>query len=604
MKHPRFPLVPLLGLAAILRAADPAPVLHSLDEPDPARDARVAWHEEARFGCFVHWGVYSALGNEFEGRRGGTYAEHIMRVLKIPRTTYLEKVARPFNPVEFDADAWVKLMHDAGMRYLIITAKHHDGFAMYASHVTPYNIVDTSAFHRDPMGELGIACKKYGLKFGFYYSHAFDWEHPDAPGNDWDYPNPGGDKNRDDPKWWEGRRPDFLPQARRYVDEKAIPQIRELIAQYHPDILWFDTPSKLPPGENRRILEAVRAADPRVVVNGRLLANYGDYKNTADRPAYVPDTPGRWEGIPTTNESYGYNQFDHSHKPPEHFIRLLAISVSKGGNMLLNIGPRGDGTIAPEDQAILRGIGAWMGKYSASIYGCGRTPLPVQNWGTSTLKGNTLYLHVFHWPADGKLLVTGLKSDPHEITPLGVPVAGKFAAWRRVSADDVELTVPVVAPDAIDSVLALDFAGGIATNPARLLAARNEPTILHVFDGKLTGKGLRYGDAKRGNDVVNEWPNAEGGVEWRVRVAAPMKFKVTVNYSTAKKDNTGAYALTVGGQSLAGRVTPTDQPADFRTDELGELQLPAGEHTVSVRATEVAGGNLLRLREVEFTPLP
>src|SRR4051812_6620184 len=150
----------LLVLAPLLRAADlPPPGLRTLDEPDPARDERVAWHKEARFGCFVHWGVYSALGNEFEGKKGGTYAEHIMRVLKIPRATYLEKVAKPFNPQQFDADAWVKLMYDAGMRYLVITAKHHDGFAMYPSKVSDYNIVDASAFHRDPMRELQAACK-------------------------------------------------------------------------------------------------------------------------------------------------------------------------------------------------------------------------------------------------------------------------------------------------------------------------------------------------------------------------------------------------------------------------------------------------------------
>lgn len=594
-------LFPLLGLALAARAT--APALRSLDEPDAARDARVSWHEAARFGCFVHWGVYSALGNEFEGRRGGTYAEHIMRVLQIPRATYLEKVAKPFNPAQFDADAWVKLMHDAGMRYLIITSKHHDGFAMYPSQVSDYNITVTQ-FQRDPMAELSAACKKYGLKFGFYYSHAFDWEHPDAPGNDWDYPNPGGDKNRDDPQWWQGRRPDFLPQAQRYVNEKSIPQIRELIAKYHPDILWFDTPSKLPPEENRRILEAVRAAGPDVVVNGRLLGNYGDYKNTADRPAYCPDTPGHWEGIPTTNESYGYSQFDHSHKPVGHFIQLLAISVSKGGNMLMNIGPKGDGTIDPPDQAILRGIGAWMDQNSASIYGAGRTLLPVQNWGTSTLKDHQLYLHVFRWPADGKLLVTGLKSDPASGRFLGAALGGKLATWRRVSADDVELTVPTVGPDAIDSVIELDFTGDIATNRARLLAAKGEPTALHVFDGQLAGKGIRYGDAKRGNDVINEWSEASGTVSWPVRVAQAGRFKVSVNYSTLSKESSGRYVVTIGGQRIEGQVTPTAKAADFRDDTAGEVSLPAGEHTLTVSAGSIVGGNLMRLREVTLTPIP
>jgi len=585
---------------ATLRAADaPAVVLHSLDEADPARDARVAWHTEARFGCFVHWGVYSALGNEFEGKKGGTYAEHIMRVLKIPRATYLEKVVTPFNPAKFDADAWVRLMRDAGMRYLIITAKHHDGFAMWPSKVSDYNLT-VSQFKRDPMAELSAACKKYGLKFGFYYSHAFDWEHPDAPGNDWDYDNPGGDKNRDDPNWWKGRRPDFLPKAQRYVTEKSIPQIRELIAMYHPDILWFDTPSKLPPEENRRIVEAVRAADPHVVVNGRLLGNYGDYKSTADRPAYFPDTAGNWEGIPTTNESYGFSKFDLSHKPPEHFIRLPAEAVSKGGNVLMNIGPRGDGVIDEADQRILRGIGAWMQKNSATIYGCERTPLPVQNWGTSTRKGGTLYLHVFHWPKDGKLLVAGLQG---EIKSAKILATGRAATVKRVSPDDVELSVPTVPSDQVDSVIALELAGDMATNRARLLAAKGEATTLHVFDGQLTGKGVRYGDAKKTNDVIDSWTSLEGGVEWKVRVAAPSRFKVTANYSTAAKDAHGSFALTVGDQTIDGRVTATGTPSTFRTDALGEIALPAGEFTLAVKPIDLGGVSLMRLRQLELSPI-
>jgi len=589
-----------LALPMALAAADPAsPGLRQLDEPDQVRDARVAWHKDARFGCFVHWGVYSALGNEFEGRQGGTYAEHIMRVLKIPRATYLEKIAKPFNPEKFDADAWVKLMHDAGMRYLIITAKHHDGFAMYPSIVSDYNL-SVSAFKRDPMAELSAACKRQGLKFGFYYSHAFDWEHPDAPGNDWDYDNPAGDKNRDDPQWWQGRRPDFLPRARHYVDEKSIPQIKELIAKYHPDILWFDTPSKLPPEENRRILEAVRAAGPEVVINGRLLANYGDYKNTADRPAYCPDTPGHWEGIPTTNESYGYSKFDHTHKPVAHFIQLLAISVSKGGNMLMNIGPKGDGTIDAPDQAILHGIGTWMEKNSASIYGCDRTPLPVQNWGTSTRRGNKLYLHVFHWPSDGKLLITGLQREP--ATTRLLSSSAPVGPIRRISPMDFELAVPTVAPDAVDTVIELDFPGEIATNRSRLLAARDEPTTLHVFDGQLAGKGVHYGDAKRNNDVINEWTDTDATVSWPVRVATAGHFKVNVNYSTSTPENSGAYVIDVGGQKLSGRVTPTAKVSEFRTDAVGELTLPAGEYTLVVRAAEISGGNLMRLRQLEFIP--
>ena len=609
-------LFALCALAPVARCAEPAPVapdsLRSLNEPDPARDARIAWHKDARFGCFMHWGVYSELGNEFHGKKGGGYAEHIMRVLKIPRQVYLDEVVRNFDPVHFDADAWVRLIHDAGMRYLVITAKHHDGFAMYPSKASDYNIRLTKfPKDRDIMAELSAACKKYGLKFGFYYSHAFDWEHPDAPGNDWDYDNPGGDRKLHGTNWWE-TYPEFLPRARKYVDEKSIPQIRELIEMYHPDIMWFDTPGKLPPEENHRILAAVRRFGPEVVVNGRLDREYGDYKNTGDRPAYFPETKGQWESIPTTNESYGYNKFDLSHKSPEHFVRLLAMTVGKGGNMLLNIGPRGDGTIDPPDVAILDGIGAWMKVNSESIYGCDRTPLAVQNWGTSTSKGNRLYLHVFDWPKDGRLIVGGLKSTPASISILGVngAVLGKVATFRRLNDDDLELTLPATAPDKMDSVIVLDFADKpVASKTIRLAPEQNSITNLHVMDGALSGKGIGYGDGKRGNDVVNVWSSPDATVTWKVRVPEKAWFKVVANYNTTKETDGGTLDISVdspSAQTISLKVTPTRKAGDsFRSDAVGELMLDAGEYTITARPANIAEarGNLMRLRQLELTPI-
>jgi alpha-L-fucosidase len=619
----------LLPIGGILRSAETVPAgLHALSEPDPARDARVEWHKEARFGCFMHWGVYSSVGGVWPGVKSGTYSEHLMRWAKIPRAVYLEQVVKPFDPEKFDADAWVRLLRDTGMRYLVITAKHHDGFAMYPSKVSAYNITLTK-FKRDPMRELRDACTRYGIKFGFYYSHAFDWEHPDAPGNDWDYDNPGGDKKLGGEEWWHDpaedvaspdgndssdtdrrasaaksrSRADFLPRARHYVDEKAIPQIRELITMYHPDILWFDTPHKLPPSENFRILAALRAADPHVVVNGRLVRDYGDYKNTADRPAEIPYTDGHWEGIPTTNESYGWSRVDHSHKPPEHFIVLLAKSVSKGGNMLLNIGPMGDGEIDPADVSILRGIGAWMRVNHESIYECGRTPLAVQNWGTSTLNAKThaLYLHVFHWPANGKLLVGGLKSDPQSARLLASAAAA--ITWKRVSANDVELAVPATAPDAADTVIRLDFAGKIEADFARYVPGEGS-TTLHVMDGALDGKGLRYGDGKRNNDCTLEWRQPGSGVAWPVRLTAPTRFAVALNYATAAKNDGGTFEIAGAEKTLTGTVRPTESATAFATVPVGEIELPAGEFTLTVRAATVSGGSLMKLRTVELTPLP
>src|SRR6202012_4810269 len=345
-------------------------------------DERLAWWRDARFGMFIHWGVYSGLGNEFKGRKGGGYAEHIQRVLKIPIPEYRQDVAGNFDPTKFDADAWVSLAKQAGMKYIVITAKHHDGFAMWPTKVNDYNIMDATPWHHDPMKDLRAACDRQGIKFGFYYSQAFDWGNSNAPGNDWDYNNPGGDKHIGGVNWWE-QKPEFMASARKYVDEKAIPQIREFIENYHPDILWVATSAKLPPSENLRIMKAIRSMDRKVVISGRLVSRWGDYDDTTDRPANFPPHDGDWEGIPTTDESYGWNKFDTSHKPPSHFIQLLAKASARGGNMLLNIGPMGNGEIDPKDVSILEGIAAWWKVNGESIRGTTRTPLPVQTWGES-----------------------------------------------------------------------------------------------------------------------------------------------------------------------------------------------------------------------------
>jgi len=197
--------VPLLAVASCLAAAPLHAQQFSIpptNSPDLAwwresmqtRADRLAWWREARFGMFVHWGVYSGLGNEYHGRKGGGYAEHIQRVLKIPITEYRRDVAGGFNPTNFNADEWIRTAKEAGMGYFVITAKHHDGFAMWPSRVSDYNITNCTPFKRDPMRELRDACRKHAIKFGFYYSQAFDWGEANGPGNDWDYNNPGGDQ--------------------------------------------------------------------------------------------------------------------------------------------------------------------------------------------------------------------------------------------------------------------------------------------------------------------------------------------------------------------------------------------------------------------------
>ena len=563
------------------------------------RDQRLEWWREARFGMFVHWGVYAYLGGTYQDRPVKGYAEHIQRILKIPIPVYREQVAGHFNPTEFNADEWIRTAREAGMGYFIITAKHHDGFAMFDSQVSDYNVVKATPFKRDPMKELRAACEKYGVKFGFYYSQAFDWGEANAPGNDWDYDNPGGDRGLHGGRnWWESS-PELLPKARKYVDEKAIPQLLELIRNYHPDIFWFDTPSKLPDSENLRILKAVRQASPGVVINGRLVRNCGDYASTADRPAEFAPHEGDWEGIPTTNESYGWNRNDHSHKPPAHFIQLLAKAAARGGNTLMNIGPMGNGKIDPADLAILRGIGQWWQVNGESIRGTTRTLLPVQAWGESTRKGNRLYLHVFDWPRDGALILGGLKNPVRRAYLLADPKQGGLKV-DRINSLDLRIEVASSAPDHADSVVVVEGEGELAADSARLLLPNAATNNLRVFDGQRRGKTLHFGAGKTRDAYVDNWSKGTEFMAWPASLDQQTAFEVSVVYDAPAESAGGRYRVRLGSETLAGTVKEGEQVSVL----LGRVRLKPGAFEIQVLPEKIQGSELMRLRSVLLRPVP
>jgi hypothetical protein len=582
-------------------------------------DERLAWWREARFGMFIHWGVYSGLGNEFHGRPGGGYAEHIQRVLKIPIPVYRKEVAGTFSPTNFNADEWASLAKQAGMGYIVITAKHHDGFAMWPTKVNDYNIMDATPWKHDPMKDLKAACQKQGIRFGFYYSQAFDWGEKDGAGNDWDYDNPGGDKLLGGKNWWE-TRPEFMAHACKYVDEKAIPQLRELIKMYDPDILWFDTSGKLPPSENLRIMKAVREASPRVVISGRLVGGWGDYDDTTDRPAEFPPHDGDWEAIPTTDESYGWNKFDTSHKPPPHFIQLLAKAAARGGNTLLNIGPMGEGRIDPKDVAILKGIGDWWSANGQSIRSTTRTPLAPQTWGESTRKGNTLYLHVFNWPTNGQLVVGGLKKNKEAellVASKTVPTAeeGKLGSQKtfnitRLNPLDISIEVPTNALDKVDSVIVLNWDGDIQADPLRLLQPTFPIDTLRAFDGQLHG-GLRFGPGKKTDDVVIDWNKTSQFISWPARINSPVEYEVFVNYDAdeASAGNTFRVTFTqpdeANSDAKPDSLTGVIKPGRQQTQSLGRIRCGAGGEYMEIvmTAKEIKSGELFRLRRLELRPV-
>ena len=566
-------------------------------------DKRIDWYKEVKFGCFIHWGVSSPAGNEWNGTGGLGYSEHLMRTRKIPLSEYKSKLVNTFYPVNFNAEEWIKAASEAGMKYFIVTAKHHDGFAMYPSDAYPYDIRLTR-FKRDPMRELRDAATKYGIKFGFYYSHAFDWEHPDAPGNDWDYQNPGGDKLLHGAEWWENY-PQFLVNAEKYVYEKSIPQIKELLINYQPDIIWFDTPHKLPLYLNLKILKAIREVSPDIPVNGRLARmaghNFGDYVNTGDRAAFFRQTPGVWEAIPTTNESYGYNKFDLTHKSPRHFVQLLASAAAKGGNILLNVGPMGDGTWDDRDINILKTIGSWMKIYGESIYGSERNPLSIQSWGEVTKKGNDLYLHVFHWPDDGKLIVGGFNAKVEDVCL--VADAKKKLTYKKINDSDLEISLPNTALDTMNTVIKLTYSGTIQTNPVRLLST-STPNQLLVFDAQLHGQGFAYGDGKQNREYVTNWKSSDQFLSWDFRLNNPKEFWITLKYNTESPADNGVVFIDVDGAKFQVNyplvTNKTSNPSS--TVVVGKIKLGKGQHQLKLLPGKYQGQQLMRPLSVSLLP--
>lgn len=563
-------------------------------------DERIQWWRDARFGMFIHWGLYSLPAGEWNGKQVKGYSEHLMRKEKITRAAYLD-LAHIFNPVKFNAEEWILTAKRAGMRYFIITAKHHDGFAMYDSKVSDFNVLKQTPFRRDPMAELAAAAKKHGMRFGFYYSHAFDWEHPDAPGNDWEYNNPGGDKLLGGANWFDSH-PEWLPKAVKYVDEKAIPQIKELINKYHPDILWFDTPHKLPLSENMRILKAIRDTDPNIVVNGRLVrsasGNFGDYANTGDRPAELITSEGDAEAIPTTNESYGYSIHDNSHKSAQFFIRLLANSASRGANLLMNIGPKGDGTFDQRDTRILDSVGGWLSNNGTAIYGTERGALPIPAWGVTTQKGQNIYLHVFNWPKDGNLILGGLKTEV-KTAYLLTDKSKKPLTVKRLGRADLNISVPANLSDSPDVVVVLELKGKVEVEKARLLETNIAANRFLVFDAQQHGKRLGYGDGKTDRYYVTGWKSKDSYLTWDLKALKPAKYKVMVKYIAEEGGST--YELKIGSFSKQEEVVSAKNAVVTR--DLGIADIAAGPLQLSVTPIAIKGAEMMKLLEVQLIPV-
>jgi hypothetical protein len=365
------------------------------------KEERVKWWLDARFGMMITWGAYSQAGGTWKGVYQDGYSEWL-KFRQIPNVEY-DSLVREFNPIDFNAEEWIRIVKNAGMKYIVVMAKHHDGFAMYDSKVSTYDIVDMTRFKRDPLAELAAACQKAGIKFGVYYSVDRDWHHPDAACDDhykqcnfWDYPN---NKSGGMDRWHNNYFPNY-----------AFKQVEELVTRYPVDIVWFDGIGLKTRAEVARLDSLIHTVRPYCLINSRI-SNFvgstdGDYGSKGDNETPGGYQPGGWENPGTFGFSYGYSERD-SFMSPKQAVHNLIEMVSKGGNYLLNVGPNGKGVIIPEAVSILNEMGAWLNIYGSSIYGADGLPVNPPENTRLTVKPHQLFIHVLNW-TDQKILVNDI----------------------------------------------------------------------------------------------------------------------------------------------------------------------------------------------------
>jgi len=400
--------------------------------PGAAVEKRMDWWRAARFGMFIHWGLYAIPAGQWQGDAIPGIGEWIMLRARIPVAEY-EQLARDFNPVKFDADAWVALAKRGGQKYLTITSKHHDGFCMFDSKLTNYDIVDATPFGRDPLKELAQACQKYNIKLCFYYSQTQDWHHPNGDGNDWDY-----DESKKD---FDG-----------YIEEYVKPQVRELLTNYGPiGMIWFDTPKRITVEQSRQLVDLVHDVQPDCVVNGRIGNGLGDYGQSRDNVIPGGRVDFDWEVPATINDTWGFKSDDHNWKSVPDLIRKLVDVASKDGNYLLNVGPTAQGVIPQPSVERLEAMGRWLETNGEAIYGTRAGPVQGMDELRTTRKGNTVYVHVFDWPTGGQLHL------PQSIGQVNSArlLADGSALSIGPSGDGWFVAGPQSAPDPIDSVIVL-----------------------------------------------------------------------------------------------------------------------------------------------------
>jgi alpha-L-fucosidase len=463
------------------------------------------------------------------------------------------------------------LAKDAGMKYIVITAKHHDGFAMYHSEVSSYNIVDWTPFKRDPLKELSVACAEEGIRFGVYYSHREDWEHPGGYGNNWDYDNDWGSDFYDNEKF------------SKYLEEKAKPQLKE---------------------QGQAFVSLVHKLQPATLINGRV-GHYdqeflGDYQSMADNGMPPGGLQEYWETPMTLNNTWGFSKFDTLWKSPATIILRLVEIVSRGGNYLLNIGPEGNGEIPGRTVDIFREVGPWVKRNAESIYGSTSNPFGELDWGYCTVKDNKLFLFVRDWPKDATISFSGLQNTVNS-SYLLIDKSTKLTVIK--SENITRIILPKNPPDNPVTVLVVETDGTPSVNPPEAQQPENGVIMLNYLTAMTSGKAVTRFNRK-GGFHISKWKSPEDSVVWNLNVERPGKFHVRIDYAANNEWEGQPFEIMIGKSKIEKHVIYTGNWFEYHEFPVGYIDLPeAGKYTLTMHPMEKGDNYLMYLRSIILYPV-